>query len=116
MRTGIGAPRGQSSRIANVIIAQAWRAAVAPLPALTGIPDRDHVLTHMAIHMSDGFRLYVEGGGFGPLAVTTANRPIQRWTSMSDPTEEELESVNRELARSAGLEAFEPPAAREVED
>jgi hypothetical protein len=57
MRTGIGAPRGQSSRIANVIIAQAWRAAVAPLPALTGIPDRDHVLTHLAIHMSDGFRL-----------------------------------------------------------
>jgi hypothetical protein len=34
-------------------------------------------------------------------------RPIQRWTTMAKPSEEELESITRELARSAGIESFE---------
>jgi hypothetical protein len=105
---------GRNPPTIDFITSQAWKAAAKPLPALTGISDREHVLTHLAIHMTDGFRLYVDLPS--ALTVTTAGRPLQRWTSMSEPTDEELESVKRELARSGGLEAFEPPAVPDAED
>jgi hypothetical protein len=45
----------------GVIVAQAWRAAAEPLAELTGIPDRQHVTTHFAMHMTSGFHLDVRG-------------------------------------------------------
>jgi hypothetical protein len=48
----------------------------------------------------------------GTLPVHTGDRPIQRWTTMAEPSQEELDSVLRELARSAGVETFEPDAPK----
>ena len=38
-------------------------------------------------------------------------RPVQRGTSMAEPSQEALESVQRELTRSAAIETFEHRAA-----
>jgi hypothetical protein len=36
------------------IVTKAWRAAAHPLEALTGIPDREHVRTHLALQITSG--------------------------------------------------------------
>jgi hypothetical protein len=51
----------------------------------------------------DLFRLRDSG-----LTCPPPGRPIERLTTMAEPSEEELASVLRELARSAGVEVFEP--------
>jgi hypothetical protein len=91
---------------ADTIVFQAWRAGARALPTLTGIPDREHVLTHLAVLTTGEFHVHVSTGR--ALSVHTGNRPIQRWATMAEPTEEERESVRREFARSAGVEIFEP--------
>lgn len=90
----------------DVIVAQAWGAAAEPLAELTGIPDREHVTTHFALEMTNGFHLHVRGVP-GAVAVPGTTRPIQRWTTMATPSKDELESVTRELTRSARIESFE---------
>ena len=94
----------------DVVLSQAWRAAAEPLAALTGIPDRGHVLTHLAIRMTEGFRLFDPQVPYA-LVVNVADRPIQRWASMDAPSQDQLSSVIRELTRSAGIEVFEPEDA-----
>jgi hypothetical protein len=105
----LASPRGEEGRnppSVDRIIAQAWKAAAAPLAELVGIPDKQHVPTHLAIRMADGhFQLATDQGY---VTVSPGGRPIQRWTTMAEPAEEELESINRELARSAGLDVVEP--------
>jgi hypothetical protein len=87
------------------LFAWAWEATAEPLAELTGIPDREHVATHLALHLTSGFHLHIQGiSGF--VRIPAASRPIQRWTTMAKPSEEELESITRELTRSAGIESF----------
>jgi hypothetical protein len=88
------------------IIEQAWRAAALLLPDLTGIPDTPNVPTFLALMLTgDTFKLQDCAEATCP----ATERPIQRWTTMNEPTEEELKSVVRELARSIPYrEVFEP--------
>jgi hypothetical protein len=99
----------------DYIVTKAWRAAAEPLAALTGIPDEAHVPTHLAIHTTSGFGLHVEGA-LVQVPVETGGRPVQRWTTMAQPSQEELDSVVRELARSGGFEAFEPEPEQSERD
>lgn len=41
---------------------------------------------------------------YGVVPVHIRNRPIQRWTTMAKPSQEELDSMRRELLRSAEVE------------
>jgi hypothetical protein len=89
------------------IVTKAWRAAAAPLVALTGIPDVEHAPTHMALATTWGFQFHPPAGSAPVDVGATAGRPIQRWTTMAPPSNEEVESVKRELARSGAFEVFE---------
>ena len=93
------------------IVAQSWRAAAKALPALTGISDVDRVPTHMALRLINYSEMLRIPTRDGSLPVHTGDRPVQRWTTMAAPSQEDLESVKRELARSAAVEVFEPDAA-----
>jgi hypothetical protein len=87
------------------IIEQAWRAAALLLPDLTGIRDTSNVPTFLALGLTgDTFQLRDSGA-----TCPATERPIQRWATMNEPTEEELKSIVRELARSIQYsEVFEP--------
>ncbi len=88
------------------IIEQAWRASALLLPDLTGIRGTSNVPTFLALGLTgDTFRLREYGAATCP----ATERPIQRWATMNEPTEEELRSIVRELARSIQYsEVFEP--------
>jgi hypothetical protein len=88
------------------IIEQAWRDAALLLPDLTGIRDTANVPTFLALGLTgDTFKLQ----GYAEATCPATERRIQRWTTMNEPTEEELKSVVRELARSIPYrEVFEP--------
>jgi schlafen family protein len=87
------------------IIEQAWRAAALLLPNLTGIRGTSNVPTFLALRLTgDTFQLRDEG-----TTCPETDRPIQRWATMNEPTEVELKSIVRELARSVPYsEVFEP--------
>lgn len=91
-----------------MIVTQAWRAAAGALPALTAISDAEHVPTHMAFRLMNHYEAFRMPTREGTHPVHTGERPVQRWTTMAEPPHESLESVLRELARSTGLEVFEP--------
>jgi hypothetical protein len=102
---GLACPPRAGPPFLDLIVEQSWIAAARVLPALTGIDDAAHVPTHLALSLAGPttFRLKRTGGP-SPLL----SRPVQRWTTMTEPSQEELESVERELARSAGVPVHEP--------
>src|SRR5581483_7091936 len=91
----------------NTIIEQAWSAAASLLPELTGIPDKDHVPTFFALQVRGGDHFTLQYPQRLVRAPTT-DGPVERWTTMSEPTPAEVSSVIRELARAVGVDALEP--------
>jgi hypothetical protein len=104
------APRGgRRPSPVEQVLPSAWTAAAAALRTILAIPDPEHVPAHLAIRFpTQGFHLVapIEANN-----VSTGDRPVQRWTTLADPSDDEIESVYRELARSVGVPALEPPRA-----
>jgi hypothetical protein len=70
--------------------------------------DAERVPTHMALRLMNYYDLFAIATGQGTLPVHTGERPVQRWATMAEPSQEELDSVLRELGRSTTLEVLEP--------
>ena len=81
------------------VVVPAWRAAAAMIPILGG-----HGPGALVLRILDGFTLHTPGQG----PVSLPSLDLGRWLEQPNPTDEMVSSVEREILRAAGTNAWEP--------